>query len=54
MIFKLFIFTNLLTFSQTPHGQTPNMDLRKNPHLISAGGGFGPVSYGEFLMSAIS
>lgn len=26
-----------LSTSQTPHGQTPNMDLTKNPNCISAG-----------------
>jgi len=29
---------------QTPHQQTDKFDLRKNPNLISGGGGFGPVS----------
>lgn len=29
-----------LSTSQTPHGQTPKMDLKANPNLISAGGKF--------------
>ena len=33
-----------LSTSQTPHQQTDKLDLTKNPDLISAGGGFGPVS----------
>lgn len=33
-----------LSTSQTPHGQTKQMDLVKYPNCISAGGGFGPVA----------
>ena len=33
-----------LSTSQTPHQQTEKLDLAKCPDLISAGGGFGPVS----------
>jgi carnitine O-palmitoyltransferase 1 len=33
-----------LSTSQTPHQQTELTDLSKRPELISAGGGFGPVS----------
>ena len=29
---------------QTPHQQTDKLDLAKNPDMISAGGGFGPVN----------
>lgn len=42
-----------LSTSQTPHGQTPKMDLKKNPNFISAGGGFGPVSYDGYGVSYI-
>lgn len=42
-----------LSTSQTPHGQTPKMDLKKNPHCISAGGGFGPVSTDGYGVSYI-
>lgn len=42
-----------LSTSQTPHGQTPKMDLKKNPHCISAGGGFGPVSQDGYGVSYI-
>lgn len=42
-----------LSTSQTPHGQTPKMDLKKNPNLVSAGGGFGPVSYDGYGVSYI-
>lgn len=35
---------------QTPHQQTDKLNLAKNPELICAGGGFGPVSFkfGDF------
>lgn len=33
-----------LSTSQTPHGQTARLDLKKHPKCISAGGGFGPVA----------
>ncbi|KAJ8937761.1 hypothetical protein NQ318_006624 [Aromia moschata] len=33
-----------LSTSQTPHGQTTRLDLKKHPKCISAGGGFGPVA----------
>ncbi len=33
-----------LSTSQTPHQQTEKLDLSKHPDLMSAGGGFGPVS----------
>ena len=42
-----------LSTSQTPHGQTPKMDLKKNPNCISAGGGFGPVSQDGYGVSYI-
>lgn len=42
-----------LSTSQTPHGQTDLMDLRKNPHYISAGGGFGPVADDGYGVSYI-
>ncbi|XP_070506218.1 carnitine O-palmitoyltransferase 1, liver isoform isoform X2 [Chironomus tepperi] len=42
-----------LSTSQTPHGQTPKMDLKKNPNFISAGGGFGPVSSDGYGVSYI-
>ncbi|KAG5684913.1 hypothetical protein PVAND_014123 [Polypedilum vanderplanki] len=42
-----------LSTSQTPHGQTPKMDPKKNPHFISAGGGFGPVSVDGYGVSYI-
>lgn len=42
-----------LSTSQTPHGQTPKMDLKKNPLCISAGGGFGPVSQDGYGVSYI-
>ncbi len=35
---------NIISYLQTPHQQTEKLDLSKNPELISAGGGFGPVS----------
>ena len=33
-----------LSTSQTPHQQAMMIDLNKNPKMIAAGGGFGPVS----------
>ncbi|XP_053986791.1 carnitine O-palmitoyltransferase 1, liver isoform isoform X1 [Hylaeus volcanicus] len=33
-----------LSTSQTPHGQTSLIDMKKHPNCISAGGGFGPVA----------
>lgn len=42
-----------LSTSQTPHGQTPRIDLKKNPHLISPGGGFGPVARDGYGVSYI-
>ncbi|CAL1297471.1 unnamed protein product [Larinioides sclopetarius] len=42
-----------LSTSQTPHGQTDMMDLKKNPHHISAGGGFGPVADDGYGVSYI-
>ncbi|XP_055301856.1 carnitine O-palmitoyltransferase 1, liver isoform-like isoform X1 [Sitodiplosis mosellana] len=39
--------------SQTPHGQTSKMDLRKHPECISAGGGFGPVADDGYGVSYI-
>ncbi|CAG0921197.1 unnamed protein product [Notodromas monacha] len=42
-----------LSTSQTPHGQTSKLDLRKNPHWISAGGGFGPVTDDGYGVSYI-
>lgn len=42
-----------LSTSQTPHGQTNKMDISKNPHLISAGGGFGPVADDGYGVSYI-
>lgn len=34
----------VLVATQTPHQQTDKLDLARNPDMISAGGGFGPVS----------
>uniref|UniRef100_T1E1Y6 carnitine O-palmitoyltransferase n=1 Tax=Psorophora albipes TaxID=869069 RepID=T1E1Y6_9DIPT len=42
-----------LSTSQTPHGQTAKMDLRKHPNCISAGGGFGPVADDGYGVSYI-
>lgn len=42
-----------LSTSQTPHGQTNLMDLRKHPDCISAGGGFGPVADDGYGVSYI-
>ncbi|XP_008553857.1 carnitine O-palmitoyltransferase 1, liver isoform isoform X1 [Microplitis demolitor] len=42
-----------LSTSQTPHGQTPKLDLKKFPKCISAGGGFGPVADDGYGVSYI-
>lgn len=42
-----------LSTSQTPHGQTDKMDLKKYPNCISAGGGFGPVADDGYGVSYI-
>ncbi|XP_046390495.1 carnitine O-palmitoyltransferase 1, liver isoform isoform X2 [Ischnura elegans] len=42
-----------LSTSQTPHGQTSRLDLRKFPKCISAGGGFGPVADDGYGVSYI-
>lgn len=42
-----------LSTSQTPHGQTSKMDLKKHPECISAGGGFGPVDDDGYGVSYI-
>eukprot|EP00918_Siedleckia_nematoides_P012688 GHVU01027769.1.p1 GENE.GHVU01027769.1~~GHVU01027769.1.p1 ORF type:complete len:764 (+),score=90.89 GHVU01027769.1:170-2461(+) len=42
-----------LSTSQTPHQQTDMLDLHKNPSLISAGGGFGPVADDGYGVSYI-
>lgn len=42
-----------LSTSQTPHGQTNRMDLKKHPDCISAGGGFGPVADDGYGVSYI-
>jgi carnitine O-palmitoyltransferase 1 len=42
-----------LSTSQTPHGQTSKLDLRKHPDCISAGGGFGPVADDGYGVSYI-
>lgn len=42
-----------LSTSQTPHGQTPKMDLKKHPTCISSGGGFGPVADDGYGVSYI-
>lgn len=34
----------ILSTSQTPHGQTARIDLKKYPQLVGPGGGFGPVA----------
>ncbi|XP_039286947.1 carnitine O-palmitoyltransferase 1, liver isoform isoform X4 [Nilaparvata lugens] len=42
-----------LSTSQTPHGQTSRLDLKKFPRCISAGGGFGPVADDGYGVSYI-
>lgn len=42
-----------LSTSQTPHGQTSKIDLKKHPNCISAGGGFGPVADDGYGVSYI-
>ncbi|EFN71007.1 Carnitine O-palmitoyltransferase I, liver isoform [Camponotus floridanus] len=42
-----------LSTSQTPHGQTAKLDLKKYPNCISAGGGFGPVAHDGYGVSYI-
>lgn len=42
-----------LSTSQTPHGQTKRMDLKRHPKCISAGGGFGPVADDGYGVSYI-
>jgi carnitine O-palmitoyltransferase 1 len=42
-----------LSTSQTPHGQTPKINLTKFPGLTTPGGGFGPVSYDGYSVSYI-
>ncbi|XP_076265090.1 carnitine O-palmitoyltransferase whd isoform X1 [Rhynchophorus ferrugineus] len=42
-----------LSTSQTPHGQTTKLDLKKYPKCISAGGGFGPVADDGYGVSYI-
>ncbi|GAB1863920.1 Carnitine O-palmitoyltransferase I, liver isoform [Camponotus japonicus] len=42
-----------LSTSQTPHGQTAKLDLKKYPNCISAGGGFGPVADDGYGVSYI-
>ncbi|XP_015585917.1 carnitine O-palmitoyltransferase 1, liver isoform isoform X2 [Cephus cinctus] len=42
-----------LSTSQTPHGQTSRLDLKKYPNCISAGGGFGPVADDGYGVSYI-
>jgi carnitine O-palmitoyltransferase 1, liver isoform len=42
-----------LSTSQTPHGQTSLIDLKKYPQLTSPGGGFGPVSDDGYSVSYI-
>lgn len=42
-----------LSTSQTPHGQTPKIDLKKFPGLTTPGGGFGPVSNDGYSVSYI-
>ncbi|XP_013780148.1 carnitine O-palmitoyltransferase 1, liver isoform-like [Limulus polyphemus] len=42
-----------LSTSQTPHGQTNLLDLKKYPDHISAGGGFGPVADDGYGVSYI-
>ncbi|XP_041987683.1 carnitine O-palmitoyltransferase 1, liver isoform [Aricia agestis] len=42
-----------LSTSQTPHGQTSLLDLKKHPKCVSAGGGFGPVADDGYGVSYI-
>ncbi|XP_051161929.1 carnitine O-palmitoyltransferase 1, liver isoform isoform X1 [Leptopilina boulardi] len=42
-----------LSTSQTPHGQTTRINLKKFPNCISAGGGFGPVADDGYGVSYI-
>lgn len=42
-----------LSTSQTPSNQTSKVDFKKNPELISAGGGFGPVADDGYGVSYI-
>uniref|UniRef100_A0A2H1W6J1 carnitine O-palmitoyltransferase n=1 Tax=Spodoptera frugiperda TaxID=7108 RepID=A0A2H1W6J1_SPOFR len=42
-----------LSTSQTPHGQTSMLDLKKHPKCVSAGGGFGPVADDGYGVSYI-
>lgn len=42
-----------LSTSQTPHGQTSLLDLKKYPRCVSAGGGFGPVADDGYGVSYI-
>ncbi|XP_061706230.1 carnitine O-palmitoyltransferase 1, liver isoform [Cydia pomonella] len=42
-----------LSTSQTPHGQTSQLDLKKHPKCISTGGGFGPVADDGYGVSYI-
>ncbi|KAG4080232.1 hypothetical protein HA402_010724 [Bradysia odoriphaga] len=42
-----------LSTSQTPHGQTPRIDLKKYPQLLGPGGGFGPVAQDGYGVSYI-
>uniref|UniRef100_A0A1B6CIN1 carnitine O-palmitoyltransferase n=1 Tax=Clastoptera arizonana TaxID=38151 RepID=A0A1B6CIN1_9HEMI len=42
-----------LSTSQTPHGQTSKLDLKRFPKCISAGGGFGPVADDGYGVSYI-
>ncbi|XP_033222790.1 carnitine O-palmitoyltransferase 1, muscle isoform [Belonocnema kinseyi] len=42
-----------LSTSQTPHGQTSRIDLKRYPNCISAGGGFGPVADDGYGVSYI-
>ncbi|XP_028162157.1 carnitine O-palmitoyltransferase 1, liver isoform [Ostrinia nubilalis] len=42
-----------LSTSQTPHGQTSLLDLKKHPKCMSAGGGFGPVADDGYGVSYI-
>ncbi|XP_048515243.1 carnitine O-palmitoyltransferase 1, liver isoform isoform X4 [Athalia rosae] len=42
-----------LSTSQTPHGQTSRLNLKKYPNCISAGGGFGPVADDGYGVSYI-
>ncbi|XP_068617663.1 carnitine O-palmitoyltransferase 1, liver isoform [Battus philenor] len=42
-----------LSTSQTPHGQTSMLDMKKYPKCVSAGGGFGPVADDGYGVSYI-